>query len=70
MGASKLTLEDIAQAEDEWHLLSIAYCCQGDIKSGQIKSGEYAELMVALSERLGFGITDEALAKAAAKYLK
>ncbi len=60
----------ITKENDERRLLGLAYQCEGMMKSCQMKSNDYAQCMVLLSQKLGFGITPEALKKASAKYIE
>jgi hypothetical protein len=62
-------LAEISAASDEKALLAIAYCTEADMKSGQMEPADYAQAMVLLAERLGFGITPYNLAVHAHVYL-
>ncbi len=55
--------------DSERKLLAMAYMWQGLIKSRQTTPELYAEAMDILAKKLGFGITDETLKDASAKYL-
>ena len=70
MGQAKIDLlRNIEDATDEKTLIALALLCQGQAKSACIQPTDYADCMIALAKKLGFGITDKALAEAAAKYL-
>lgn len=66
--SKKTTFEDIEEATEERELLSLAYRCEGEAKTGLLAPEEYGKCMVLLAEKLGFGITPENLERAAQKY--
>ncbi len=59
----------IKQSNSKRELLGVAYNQQGLMRSNQITPEFYAETMVLLAQKLGFGITDESLAEAAKEYI-
>lgn len=63
-------LERIEQENDKRKLLALSYFCEGSMRADTMTPEHYSECMVALSKKLGFGITDEALQKAAAEFLE
>ncbi|KKM90973.1 hypothetical protein LCGC14_1233250 [marine sediment metagenome] len=67
-----VNIEDVRAIEgidNEQQLLSRAYMWQGLMKSRQTTPELYSKAMVILAEKLGFGITEEALKNASAKYI-
>ncbi len=62
-------IDKIKQSNSERELLAMAYNQQGLMRSGLITAESYAEAMVILAQKLGFGITDESLKAAAEKYI-
>ena len=59
----------IEEIDSERELLARAYMWQGLMKSRKTTSELYAEAMVILARKLGFGITEKALKDASAKYV-
>lgn len=63
-------LEIIKKETNIRKLVALAYLCEGDAKSGQMKSDEYADCMAELATKLGFGITPDNLQKAFSELVK
>ena len=57
-------LVQIKTETEKLNLVAIGYCLQGSVRIGSISPEYYGECMVALSRKLGFGITDASLAAA------
>ena len=66
---TKNALEKINAETSERKLLALAYRCKADVAMGYITPEEYGECMLALAQKLGFGITPENLKRAAKKYV-
>lgn len=62
-------VQAIEEIDSERELLARAYMWQGLMRSRQTTPELYSKAMVILARKLGFGITDEALKDASAKYI-
>ena len=62
-------IDHIMNCDNERELLAMAYTVEGCMRVGGITPKLYAEAMVLLSQKLGFGITAESLSEASAKYI-
>jgi hypothetical protein len=63
-------LKQINQEMDKRKLIPLAAICEGDMRLGLMNTDYYAKCMIALAQKLGFGIfgiTSESLAEATAK---
>ena len=57
----KTMLEQIQETEDGRSLAAIYYTCKAKVLSRTMKGKEYGECTLALSKKLGFGVTDKSM---------
>lgn len=64
------SIKDIRNSDNERELLAMAYALEARMHVSSITPELYGKAMVLLSQKLGFGITKEALSEASAKYME